>query len=122
MAVARSVNNVFISIIAQTMGNYTSPERQNRKRKMFHFDRRKIGVGTIVDIRDASAQPLDRVFNLYLSSYSIMLDNPEKRSTVRVWRSLPMPLVDTSASFAAMMSMASPFAVPVSRSLRVTLS
>jgi hypothetical protein len=75
-----SVNDLFIAAIAQTMGAYTAPDRLNRTKKPFHFSRRKIGIGTIVDIRGASADSLDRVFNLYLSSYTVLVDNPENRT------------------------------------------
>ena len=40
--------------------------------------RRQVGIGTIVDIRDAARENLDRVFGLYLSSYTIVLDDPHQ--------------------------------------------
>ncbi len=75
-----SVNDLFIGVIGQSIGMYTAPERLGKKRKLLHFARRQIGIGTIVDIREAAAQNLDRVFNLYLSSYTVLLDNPEQRT------------------------------------------
>jgi len=74
-----SVNDVFITVLAQTMGVYTQDRRYRRRRRGFHFSRRDVGVGTIVDIRDAANATLDRVFNLYLSSYTVVLRDPEKR-------------------------------------------
>jgi NRPS condensation-like uncharacterized protein len=65
-----SVNDAFIAALGQTMGEFTAEERARR---------RKIGIGTIVDIRDAASEPLDRVFSLYLSSYTVLLDYPERR-------------------------------------------
>jgi len=75
-----SVNDLFIAVIAQATGAYTAADRLGKIKKPLHFSRRQVGIGTIVDIRDAASQPLDRVFNLYLSSYAVLLDNPEKRS------------------------------------------
>lgn len=79
-----SVNDLFIAVIAQTMGTYTADERLGKSRKLLHFARRGVGIGTIVDIRDAASQPLDRVFNLYLSSYTVLLKNPEQRAAAEV--------------------------------------
>ena len=79
-----SVNDLFIAVIAQTMGTYTADERLGKSRKLLHFARRGVGIGTIVDIRDAASQPLDRVFNLYLSSYTVLLKNPEQRTAAEV--------------------------------------
>jgi hypothetical protein len=75
-----SVNDLFIAIIGQSMGVYTAEGRFSRVKKPLHFYRRQLGIGTIVDIREAANQPLDRVFNLYLSSYSVLLKNPENRT------------------------------------------
>jgi hypothetical protein len=76
-----SVNDLFIAVIAQAMGTFTADERLGRSKRLMHFTRRGVGIGTIVDIRDAASQPLDRVFNLYLSSYTVLLKNPEERAT-----------------------------------------
>ena len=81
-----SVNDMFIAVLAQTMGAYTYDQRLKRRKKRFHFPRRQVGIGTIVDIRDAASEPLDRVFNLYLSSYTVVLDQPERRSPDAVTR------------------------------------
>ena len=72
-----SVNDLFIAVLAQTMGAFTHQQRSRRRRRRMHFPRTQIGIGTIVDIRDAASEPLDRVFNLYLSSYTVVLDDPE---------------------------------------------
>ncbi|MCL2645557.1 MAG: hypothetical protein FWD61_00965 [Phycisphaerales bacterium] len=74
-----SVNDAFIAVLAQTMGEFTAEKRAKRRHKAFHFRRDQMGVGTIVDIRDASAKPLDGIFNLYLSSYTVLLNKPEHR-------------------------------------------
>jgi hypothetical protein len=74
-----SVNDLFIAAVGQTLGAFTAAERARRKKKAFHFRRGQIGIGTIVDIRDSASEPLDRVFNLYLSSYTVLLKNPEHR-------------------------------------------
>jgi hypothetical protein len=66
-----SVNDMFIAVLSQTMGAYTHEQRLKRRKRKFHFPRRQVGIGTIVDIRDAASEPLDRVFNLYLSSYTV---------------------------------------------------
>jgi hypothetical protein len=75
-----SVNDLFLAVIAQSTGAFTAGDRLGKAKKPLHFARRQVGVGTIVDIRDAASEPLDRVFNLYLSSYAVLLDDPEKRS------------------------------------------
>ncbi len=72
-----SVNDVFIAALGQTMGAFTHEQRKRRQKKRLHFPRTQIGIGTIVDIRDAASKPLDRVFNLYLSSYTVALQDPE---------------------------------------------
>jgi len=74
-----SVNDAFIAVLAQTMGEFTAEKRAKRRKKKFHFPRNQMGIGTIVDIRDASAEPLDGIFNLYLSSYMVFLNKPEHR-------------------------------------------
>ncbi len=72
-----SVNDVFVAALGQTMGQFTAVARGTRITRKFHFKRQNVGIGTIVDIRDAAKTPLDRVFNLYLSSYTVMLDYAE---------------------------------------------
>jgi hypothetical protein len=72
-----SVNDVFLTVIAQTMGRVTAPDRYRKRRRRLHLQRRQVALGTIVDIRDYAAQPLDQVFGLYLSSYSVVLERPE---------------------------------------------
>ena len=83
-----SVNDLFIAVIGQATGEVTAQNRLGKVRKPLHYGRRQVGIGTVVDIRDAANQPLDRVFNLYLSSYSILLDNPEKRSVDDLTRAI----------------------------------
>lgn len=75
-----SVNDLFIAVISQSAGAFTCEDRYHRVKKPMHFKRSQVGIGTIVDIRDAASQPLDNVFNLYLSSYTVLLDTPEKRT------------------------------------------
>jgi hypothetical protein len=60
------------------MGKHTAKDRYKPKKKKFHFYRDKVGLGTIVDIRDAARQSLDQVFGLFLSSYTVVLDKPEQ--------------------------------------------
>jgi hypothetical protein len=79
-----SVNDLFIAVIAQSMGTFTARDRLGKAKRPLHFARRGVGIGTIVDIRDAACQPLDRVFNLYLSSYTVLLKNPEQRPAADV--------------------------------------
>jgi NRPS condensation-like uncharacterized protein len=72
-----SVNDFFLAVLGQVMGEYTAKERYFRKRR--HCRRRShVGLGTIVDIRDAAAENLDNVFGLYLSSYTTILRKPER--------------------------------------------
>jgi NRPS condensation-like uncharacterized protein len=73
-----SVNDVFLAVLGQLMGQYTAGMRYKSKKKTFHFRRDQVGLGTIVDIRDAARQSLDQVFGLYLSSYTVVLDKPEQ--------------------------------------------
>lgn len=74
-----SVNDVFLSVLGQIIGEFTAPERYRKRHKRFHLARDRVGLGTIVDIRDAARQPLDQVFGLYLSSYTVLLQEPEKK-------------------------------------------
>lgn len=73
-----SVNDVFLAVLGQSLGRHTAPEVSRKKRKLFRTRRDRVGLGTIVDIRDASAKPLDNVFGLYLSSYTVSLARPEQ--------------------------------------------
>lgn len=79
-----SVNDVFVAVLGQTMGVYTAKGRGTRKTKRFHFERQNVGIGTIVDIREASSEPLDNVFGLYLSSYTVSLDYPELSTVAKL--------------------------------------
>jgi hypothetical protein len=83
-----SVNDLFIAVIGQAVGQYTAADRYSRPRKPMHFAKRQIGIGTIVDIRDAACEKLDQVFNLYLSCYTVLLDQPEKRPPEELTRSV----------------------------------
>lgn len=76
-----SVNDLFIALIGQAMSRATAEERLQRSKKPLHFTRKAVGIGTIVDIRDSASEPLEQVFNLYLSSYTVILDNAQQRST-----------------------------------------
>lgn len=95
-----SVNDTFLAALGQTMGDWTHHERTTRKRKFFHFRRQQIGLGTIVDIRDAAAEPLDRVFNLYLSSYVVLLKDAEKRGATELTREIAQQTAQLKKSFA----------------------
>ncbi|MGN6369308.1 MAG: hypothetical protein ACTHN5_13695 [Phycisphaerae bacterium] len=95
-----SVNDMFIAVLSQTMGVYTHEQRLKRRKKKFHFPRRQVGIGTIVDIRDAASEPLDRVFNLYLSSYTVVLDQPERRDVDAVTREVASTTSRLKKSFA----------------------
>jgi hypothetical protein len=82
-----SVNDLFIAVIGQAVGAYTAPLRHKpKKKRLLHFTRNQVGIGTIVDIRDQADQPLDRVFNLYLSSYSVIMRDPEQRPMEKLLR------------------------------------
>ncbi|HVX83267.1 MAG TPA: hypothetical protein VH253_00475 [Phycisphaerae bacterium] len=96
-----SVNDVFLAVLGQTMGAYTLEERKTRRRKFFHFRRQQIGLGTIVDIRDAASEPLDQVFNLYLSSYVVMLSGAEKRGAAELTREIAGRTAAVKKSFGA---------------------
>lgn len=96
-----SVNDVFLAALGQTMGAYTSHERMTRRRKFFHFRRQQIGLGTIVDIREAAAESLDQVFNLYLSSYVVMLSGAEKRGAAELTREIAGHTAAVKKSFGA---------------------
>ena len=77
-----SVNDAFLAVLGEVRGYYTAGQRYRRRR---HGRRRnRISLGTIVDIRDAAAQPLDTVFGLYLSSYVTILREPENESITRL--------------------------------------
>jgi hypothetical protein len=99
-----SVNDLFIAVIAQTTGAYTADDRLGRRKKPLHFARRQVGIGTIVDIRDAASEPLDRVFNLYLSSYTVCLDNPEKRAVADVTQEVAARTSRLKKSYASVKS------------------
>lgn len=75
-----SVNDLFLALMGQVMGEFTAVDRANKRRRLFHFRKNKVGLGTIVDIRGQAAANLDDVFGLYLSSYTVLLKNPEKQS------------------------------------------
>jgi hypothetical protein len=81
-----SVNDLFVAVVGQATGQGTAKDRLGKIKKPLHFAKRKVGVGTIVDIRNAASEPLDRVFGLYLSSYAVLLDNPEQRSVEDVMK------------------------------------
>ena len=83
-----SVNDAFIAVLAQTMGEYTAAERYRPRRKKMHFTRDRVSLGTIVDIRDAAKQSLDQVFGLYLSSYTVLVDKPEKRDLAELMKAV----------------------------------
>lgn len=72
-----SVNDAFLAVLGQTMGQYTADERYKKRKRLFHLQRSQVGLGTIVDIRDAASQSLDGVFGLYLSGYTVVLEKPE---------------------------------------------
>ena len=81
-----SVNDVFVAVIGQSMSAATAADRLRRSKKPLHFTRRHVGIGTIVDIRSEASEPLDRVFNLYLSSYTVVLAKAEHRKTEELMR------------------------------------
>ena len=95
-----SVNDMFIAVLSQTMGAYTYEQRQMRRKKRVSFSRRQVGIGTIVDIRDAASEPLDQVFNLYLSSYTVVLDQPERRGVDAVTREVTANTTRLKKTFA----------------------
>jgi hypothetical protein len=83
-----SVNDVFLATLGQSMGQYTADARYRKRERRFHLQRNLVGLGTIVDIRDAASEPLDRVFGLYLSSYTVVLEKPEAMGTAALAASI----------------------------------
>lgn len=75
-----SVNDAFLVVLGQTMGAFTAPDRYKKRKRRWRLCREKIGLGTIVDIRDLATQPLTNVFGLFLSSYTVVLQHPEQQS------------------------------------------
>ncbi len=76
-----SVNDAFLAALGRGMGQYTAAARKIRRNKLFHGQRNRVALGTIADIRELSATPLENIFGLYLSSYSTVLKAPEKESS-----------------------------------------
>lgn len=75
-----SVNDAFLAALGQTMGQVTAGDRKRFNiKRFFHGQRNRIALGTIADIRDLSAVPLENVLGLYLSSYTTVLKSPESR-------------------------------------------
>lgn len=79
-----SVNDVFLATLSQTMGEATAAERYRKGGRLFHPVRRKLALGTIVDIRDLASQSLERVFGVFLSSYTVVLTRPEAQPPERL--------------------------------------
>jgi len=75
-----TINDVFLSVLAKTLGELTAEERKNKKAKFLHRKRGDLALGTIVNIRNNARENLQRVFGMYLSSYTIILKAPEKHS------------------------------------------
>jgi hypothetical protein len=77
---------LFVAVVGQAVGQVTAKDRLGKIKKPLHFSRQQVGGGTIVDIRDAASEPLEKVFGLFLSSYAVLLDNPEQRSVESVMK------------------------------------
>ena len=95
-----SVNDAFLTALAQTMGRYTAAERYKHRKRWFHLQRTKVGLGTIVDIRDAASKPLDQTFGLYLSSYTVVLDKPEQRTADQLFGEIATSTARMKETFA----------------------
>jgi hypothetical protein len=72
-----SVNDFFLAVLSRVMGRFTKPSRLAHRRHGRTRD--GVGLGTIVDIREAADESLAAAFGLYLSSYTIVLKQPEGR-------------------------------------------
>lgn len=76
-----SINDLFIAQLAQLMGRFSASSRYLKTRKRFRGQRDHIAISSIADIRHKANQPLDDVLGQYLSSYTVVISQPEKRST-----------------------------------------
>ena len=74
---AVSVNDVFLGVLGQVMGEHTAADRYQARVRLLPSRRNQVGLGTIMDIRAAANQDLDHVFGLYLSNYVTFLKRPE---------------------------------------------
>lgn len=75
-----SINDVFLSILAKTLGEATANERKSKKTKFLHRTRNQLALGTVVNLRKNANVNLQNTFGMFLSSYTIVIDRPEEFS------------------------------------------
>lgn len=71
-----TVNDLFLTALAWACGRLTAADRYRPRRR---HSRKKIALGTIVDIRPSASRPLHDVFGLYLSCCTMLVARPETR-------------------------------------------
>lgn len=76
-----TLNDLFIALLAQVMGRFSTTARYRNKSYRIHGKRDRIAISIIADIRYAANQPLEQVLGQYLSSYTVVIATPEQRST-----------------------------------------
>lgn len=75
-----SLNDFFISILAQLFGKLSQEERAQCQRKWFKPKRDRIVIGVIANIRPQSRLPLDTIFSLFLGFFYLSFKAPERQT------------------------------------------
>ncbi len=80
-----TVHDLFLAALAWACGRLTVADRYRSRRR---HSRKKIALGTIVDIRHNASRPLTDVFGLYLSCCTMLVARPETRQLRELARSI----------------------------------
>ena len=75
-----TVNDVFLAVLLQTMGDYTSAARSEQRSRLFRPKRDDVAFSTAVDIRPLANESLEDQFGCWISYFSVVVKNPEQIS------------------------------------------
>jgi NRPS condensation-like uncharacterized protein len=78
-----TINDLFLAAAAAALGRHILT-RYDIRQGRWPFIKSGMGMGTIVDVRAQADHPLDDVFGLYLSFFTLVLKKPEARPFVEV--------------------------------------
>jgi len=70
------VNDAFVAVAAQVLGDYTARKRAASRKRLFHPRRDRVGIASAVDLRECDADA--PVFGFAVGYYSVVLERPEQ--------------------------------------------
>jgi len=73
-----TVNDVFLAVLLQTLGDFTKSARSNQRKRLLRSKRDGVAFYTAADIRPLANESIEDQIGCFISYFSLILKNPEE--------------------------------------------